>query len=110
MNACREFRELSSLALDEVLGPEDERRLQEHLSGCAACRVFKRDLAQAHRLVRSVEAVEPPPWMAPKIMARIRAETAPRPTFWRRAILPLIGKPQFQVATVLLVCATSYFP
>jgi len=109
MSACRDFRELVSTALDGALPPGDRARLDAHLAGCEACRSFQRELEAAHRLVRGVEAVEPPPWLAAKIMARVRAEAAPRASFWRRAILPILLKPQYQVATLLLVCATSYY-
>jgi hypothetical protein len=109
MTACRDIRELASTALDGALSPPDQARLDAHLAGCEACRTFQRELEAAHRLVRGVEAVEPPPWLASKIMARVRAEAAPRASFWRRAILPILLKPQYQVATLLLVCATSYY-
>lgn len=109
MTGCRDVRERLSAALDQSLDPQDQARLDAHLAACEACRAFQRELAEAHALIRGVEAVEPPPWMAAKIMARIRAEAAPRPSFWRRAILPALLKPQYQVATLLLVCATSYY-
>lgn len=109
MTACREFRELMSAALDQELSAGDQARLASHLSGCAACRVFQNELQESHQLVRGVEAIEPPLWLASRIMARLRAEARPQPSFWRRAVLPILMKPQYQVATLLLVGATSFY-
>lgn len=109
MTACREFRELMSTALDQELSAEVQARLVSHLSGCEACRDFQKELMESHRLIRGVEAIEPPPWLASRIMARIRAEAAPQPSFWRRTVLPVLLKPQYQVATLLLVGATSVY-
>ncbi len=109
MTACREFQEFMSTALDQELSVEAQARLASHLSGCAACRDFQKELKESHRLVRGVEAIEPPPWLASRIMARIQAEAGPQPSFWRRIVLPVLLKPQYQVATLLLVGATSLY-
>ncbi|MBK8726190.1 MAG: zf-HC2 domain-containing protein [Holophagaceae bacterium] len=109
MTACREIQELMSTALDQALSAGDQARLASHLSSCDACRVFQNELQESHQLVRGVEAIEPPLWLASRIMARVRAEAMPQPSFWRRAVLPILLKPQYQVATLLLVGATSFY-
>lgn len=106
MKACRPFRELLSAALDGPLAPEARVRLEGHLEGCAACRAYARDLEAVRAAVRGVEEVEPPVGFATRVMAHVRAEAAPRPTFWQR-LRPILLKPQFQVATLLLVGVTS---
>ncbi len=106
MNGCRPFRELLSAALDGPLAPEDRARIDTHLEACAGCRAYARDLGSVRQAVQELEGVEPPPWMASRIMAQVRAEAAPKPSFWPRVRAVLL-KPQFQVATLLVVGVTS---
>ncbi|MFN8010513.1 MAG: zf-HC2 domain-containing protein [Holophagaceae bacterium] len=106
MNGCRPFRELVSEALDAPLGREDQARLDAHLEGCEACRAYTKDLAAVRDAVKGVEEVEPPVGFATRVMAHVRAEAAPKPGLWQR-LRPLLLKPQFQVATLLLVGVTS---
>ena len=107
MTACHEIRELMSVALDQALQPEEQARLDAHLEDCEECRTAFKEFQTVHQQIHGLEAVEPPPWLASKIMARIRAEAST--SFWRRFIRPLVLKPQFQVATILLLAGTSYY-
>lgn len=107
MTGCREVRDWLSEALDRPLPPEAASRLEAHLKECPACRAEQEELRWAHRHLRRLEVVEPPPWMTAKIMAKVRAEAAP--SFWGRFLVPLLINPQFQVATILLVAATGYY-
>jgi hypothetical protein len=109
MNACRDFHELISLTLDGPLASEDQARLDAHLDACTACRAYRADLEAVHAQIRQVEAVEPPPWLAARIMAQVRAEAAPQPSFWRAKVLPFLVRPEFQAASLLLVCVSSYY-
>jgi hypothetical protein len=106
VNGCRPFRELLSEALDGPLSKADQARLEAHLEGCAACRAYGKDLEAVRAAVKGVEEVEPPVGFATRVMAHVRAEAAPRPTVWQR-LRPFLLKPQFQVATLLLVGITS---
>ncbi len=109
MTACHEFLEMMSTSLDQALSPNEQARLDNHLAGCPECRTAGKELQWTHSHIRKIEAVEPPPWLASKIMARIRAETAPQASFWRRFIRPMVLKPQLQVASILLLAATGFY-
>ncbi len=109
MTSCREFRELISASLDQPLPPEAEARLTAHLSDCPECQATLRDFRLVHQQIKNLQSVDPPPWLTSKIMARVRSEAAPRRTFWERFLRPLVVKPQFQVATILLLAGTSYY-
>lgn len=106
MNGCRPFRERVSEALDGPLSREDRARLDAHLEGCAACRAYAKDLEAVRAAVKGVDEVEPPVGFATRVMAQVRAEAAPKPTIWER-LRPFLLKPQFQVATLLIVGVTS---
>ncbi len=109
MTACHEFLELMSTSLDQTLSPEEQALLDNHLAKCPECRVARKELQWTYSQIKTLEAVEPPPWLASKIMARIRAEAAPQASFWRRFIRPIVMKPQLQVASILLLAATGFF-
>ena len=109
MTACHEILELISTSLDQDLSTSEQARLDSHLAGCPECRAAQKELRWTHSQIKGLEAVEPPPWLASKIMARIRSEVAPQASFWRRFIRPIVLKPQLQVASILLLAATGFY-
>ncbi len=109
MTACREVLELMSEALDQILSPEKKVLLDKHVAQCPECRAAWKELQWTHAQLKGLETLEPPPWLASKIMARIRAEAQPQASFWRRFIRPIVMKPQLQVASILLLAATGFY-
>jgi len=103
MNPCRPFQEQLSAQIDGELPPDQEARLQEHLAQCPACRQAQADLARTVARIRSLEPVDPPPWLAERILARV---AAPAPA--GGGLPALIRRPAFQVAAGLLVCLAGY--
>ncbi len=109
MTACREFREWMSASLDRPLAPSEQAQLGSHLAECPGCAAAWKELQWVHSQLKGLEKVEPPPWLASKIMAKIRAEAAPQRSFWTRFIRPIAMKPQLQAASILLLAATGYY-
>ena len=109
MTACHEFLELMSTSLDQDLSPDEQTRLESHLMECPECRAAWKEFQWTHSKIKGLETLEPPPWLASKIMARIRAEATPQASFWRRFIRPVVMKPQLQVASILLLAATGFY-
>ena len=109
MTACHEMLELMSTSLDRPLSPEEQARLDSHLAECPDCKAAQKEFQWTHARIKGLEVVEPPPWLVSKTMARIRAEAVPQASFWRRYILPIVLKPQLQVASILLLAATGFY-
>ena len=109
MTACHEILELMSTSLDQTLSPDEQARLERHLAECPECRVAHKELQWTYSQIKTLETVEPPPWLASKIMARIHFEPVPQTSFWRRFIRPIVMKPQLQVASILLLAATGFY-
>lgn len=109
MTACHDMLELLSASLDQTLSAEEQARLDAHRAECAECHTAWKELQWTYAQIKGLEAVEPPPWLASKIMARIRAEAVPQASFWRRFILPIVLKPQLKVASILLLAATGFY-
>jgi hypothetical protein len=109
MKECREIRELMSTALDGELASAEQARLDGHLAGCPRCRGALAELRATVQLIKEVEPVEPPPWLAAKIMARLRSEAVPRRPLWQRLFLPLPVKLPLQTAALVVLCITGYY-
>ncbi|MBL0209665.1 MAG: zf-HC2 domain-containing protein [Holophagaceae bacterium] len=109
MTACREYLDLLSMSLDQPLSPEARTRLDSHLAQCPECRTAQKELQRTHSQLKGLRPVEPPPWLASKIMARVRAEAPLQDSFWRRFLRPMVMRPQFQVASILLLAATGFY-
>lgn len=72
--------ELEHLASDYLEGQLDAVRRTEveaHLTGCADCQALVADTRHALELCRAVEAIEPPPWLVPKILRATIGERKP---------------------------------
>jgi hypothetical protein len=102
--SCRPYRELISGLLDGALTPAERERLQEHLGQCPACRESLEELRLTLERIKALGPVEPPPWLAEKILARVRAQ----PPVAGRRLLPLALRPVLLAACLLLVCLTGY--
>jgi hypothetical protein len=106
VNACRPYRELLSGLLDGALAPAQLEPLQAHLDQCPECRQALDELRRTLALVKGLEPVEPPPWLADRILERVRA--APRTPTALQRLLSLAARPPLQAAGILLVCLAGY--
>ncbi|GEM_PF-974516 len=96
MSACRDFRDLLSAHLDGALAPAEAKALEDHLASCPGCAKALEELRRTVEAIRSLEPVEPPPWLAERILARVQ----PRKR-------PLFLRPELQAAALVLVCLTG---
>ena len=109
MKECRDIRELLSAYIDQSLTEAEQARLEDHLADCRRCREALEELKRTVKLVKGVEEVEPPPWLTTKIMARIEAEAAPKPSVWSRLFTPLMTGLPIQAVALVVLCVTGYF-
>ncbi len=105
---CKDVRNKLPAYLEGAITPEQKNLVEEHLLSCLPCGDALEDLKKAGELVRGLNAVEPPPWMTQKVMARIRAEEEKK-RIVRKLFFPLHVKIPIQAfATVLIVIAAIY--
>lgn len=76
MYTCDQALELLSARLDGALTPEETAGLEEHLDRCPDCRALAADLEEMHAAMPGLYQ-EPPPELKERVMAQIRAESAP---------------------------------
>lgn len=92
------------------LAPVERKRIEKHLSSCPDCRAEVADLETTLRLVRSQPVVEPPPWLAGRVMARVREEAEAGKRGWlQRLFFPLPVKLPLEALAIAIVCVVSYY-
>ncbi len=106
---CRKIREMLAPYLEGVVTPEQRLLVREHLSSCGECKAVVEDLKKTIELMKSLEEVEPPPWLSQKIMAYVREEAEKKGGILRRFFFPLHIKVPLEVfATFLIVGLVAY--
>jgi len=68
-----ELRERLSAYLEADLDPSERARIEEHLAGCPDCRREYRELRHTVDLLRGLPSPDPPPDLADRVIARLRA-------------------------------------
>lgn len=106
---CGKIREMLAPCLEGAAAPEESTLVRDHLSTCGECAAAAEDLKRTIGLMKSLEEVEPPPWLGGKIMACVREEAEKRGGVLRRFFYPLYVKVPLEVfATFLIVGLVAY--
>ena len=63
--------------LDNALGAQEKEAVRMHLGRCGSCRGALADLEWAAEQLKRLPEVEPPPWLMPQIMGRVRETALP---------------------------------
>ena len=105
--SCKEIKELLPAYLEKLVSGKEEDAISEHLARCPDCKALLEDMERANALVQTLEDVEPPPFLAQRIMAdvkRLQQEKEEKAGFWKKIFYPLhIKMPIQALATVLIV-------
>jgi hypothetical protein len=94
MSEHLEVRDLLGPYVMGALGPEEERKVEEHLEGCAPCREEARDLRLAHECLVDLASTTgtPPPELKNRVMTGIaRRETRLVPLVAAAAVLCVLA-------------------
>jgi|GEM_PF-6371286 len=82
---CSDVRDLLSAYLDNVLDPDENQQVADHLGACPHCREELQTLRETISLLHSLGEVEPPPDFHQKLHARLQTVTpaaAPGKAAW----------------------------
>jgi hypothetical protein len=83
--------------------------VEQHLADCTVCRAELADLEVVLRLMRTTPEVEAPPWLATRIMSRIREQQSARRSWFQRIFMPFHVKLPLEALALLLVCVSGYY-
>ncbi len=106
---CREIQGLLTAYLEGALKPDQGLLVQDHLSSCEKCRCAVDDMRKTGVLVKDLEEIEPPPWLTPKIMARVREESGHKGGLLRWLFYPLYVKLPLQGVAAILIVGLAAF-
>lgn len=105
---CGEMESLLAGLLDGALSEEERNRVEAHLRTCETCRKTLAELENADRLVKSMEEVEPPPWLKTRVMARVLEEARGKPGILRMLFYPLHVKVPIQALATVLIAVVAW--
>ncbi len=100
---CRGIQEKLSPYLEGMLSEADKAAVKEHLASCGACRTVLEELRKAGEVLGRLDRVEPPPWLATRIMGQIGEEVGHRRGVASWLFRPLRVKIPLQAFAVLVV-------
>ncbi|KNZ70383.1 putative transmembrane anti-sigma factor [Thermincola ferriacetica] len=70
---CKDFRDLLSAYIDDVLDPSDKETVAQHLALCAGCRQELADLQKAVAVIKSLGEIAPPEHFREQLKVRLQA-------------------------------------
>ena len=70
--SCHDIQEKLNDYIEQELSEEQSRQIEMHLNTCPECREELSDLKVVLSLTRNLDEVEPPPFLAKRIMANVR--------------------------------------
>src|SRR4030042_5050457 len=85
---CMEVQKRLSAYLEKVVSPKQKALIDGHLKKGKKCKESLADLRKAIEYVQKLEEVEPPAWLAQKVMARVRSETEAKRGVWQGVFFP----------------------
>lgn len=95
--------------LDGAVTPAEKLLIEKHLAKCSDCRKSLRELEKTVRHLRNLGELEPPPWLAVRIMARVREEAGREKGLLRRLLhLPLRWRVSVEAVALVFLCVTGY--
>jgi anti-sigma factor RsiW len=105
---CKEIEDQLPGMIDGALPETEKKRIEAHLETCASCRKAFADLRMSDERVKSLEEVEPPPWLKTRVMARVREEAEQKEGFLRKFFYPLHIKVPIQALATVLIAVVAW--
>jgi hypothetical protein len=103
------IRHKLSAYLDGAVTAAEKSLIEQHLAECSDCRNTLIELEKTVLHVRNLGEVEPPPWLAVKIMARVREEAGREKGLLRRLLqVPLRWRVSVEAAALVFLSVTGY--
>ena len=106
---CSEVRKRLAAYIEKTVSSKQKALIDAHLKRCKGCKASLSDLKKTIKYAQKLEEVEPPPWLAQKVMAQVRSEAEARRGIWQRLFSPFhIKIPLEALALVLVAVGTIY--
>lgn len=109
MNDHTEIKKMLSAFAGGDLAEQECRRIELHLAECPDCCSELANLRVLMRVIRSTPEVDPPPWMAARIMTSLKERQAHGRNWFHRFFFPLHIKLPIEALALLVVCVSGYY-
>ncbi|MBI5026026.1 MAG: DUF2275 domain-containing protein [Nitrospirae bacterium] len=106
---CINFQERLQAYLDGIISAEEKFLIDEHLKLCPKCNESLSDLRKTIEYVHNLEDIEPPSWLAQRVMARVRAEAEQKRGILQRLFYPLHIKLPIEIAATVAIAITTIY-
>jgi len=106
---CKDIQKRLSAYIEKAVTPKQKAAIDAHLKQCKRCRQDLADLKRTIKYVQQLKDVEPPAWLAQRVMARVRSEAEAKQRIWQRLFLPVhIKLPLEAIALIFIAVGTLY--
>ena len=109
MKSHEELRSMLPAMAGGDLSKTELALLEQHLAGCRDCRTELAQLQLVVQAMRETPELEPPPWLATRIMARVQEEAIVQKSWFARLFLPLQIKLPLEALALVMICATAWY-
>lgn len=109
MKRCDEIKEKLFACLDGPISEEDKRLIEEHVRACQSCANILDEHTKMKALMDGLNEIEPPPWLAPEIMSRIKEDQEAGEGWFRKLFFPLHIKVPAEALAAVFVIVISIF-
>lgn len=106
---CRSIGEKLSAYIENHLSTEEKVQIKEHLETCRDCRVSLDDLKKTMEYTRGLEEMEPPPWLAQKVMNKVREERGQKKGVIQKLFSPLHIKVPLEAAAMIAIVVVAVY-
>jgi len=104
-----DIRRMLAAMAGKDLSAEDQKLMKHHLADCPACRAELEQLRAVVQAMRTAPEVEPPGWLAGRVMARVREESVMKRSWLARLFLPLHVKLPLEAFALVMICVTAWY-
>ncbi len=95
--------------LDGAISDSEKTEIEDHLKTCTPCGNALMELRKTIEHVKTVEEIEPPAWMAAKIMAKVYEDAARKQGLFERILLLFSSKFPIQAMAMVFLAVTAFF-
>jgi chemotaxis protein histidine kinase CheA len=103
MTNHEEIRGMLAAMAGNDLSASDRQMVEHHLTECQSCSIELTRLQTMVKALRETPELDPPPWLASRIMARIRDGAAARHGWFARIFLPLHVKLPLEGLALIMI-------
>jgi hypothetical protein len=106
---CNKIQDKLSDYIDAELSEDERNLLEEHLRSCTECRQALEDLRITVGITQGLGEVEPPSWLAQKVMKRVREEGGQKRGILQKLFSPVHIKVPLEVFATIAVVVTAFY-